>query len=142
MAIHLKEHENSTTQALTEVALALSMAFFSLLILTLISMGVPAKSKLNQQLDKEKTIDVIQDNKAKSDKAGSLKYVIYYHGDFYDAALKRIKPNKFNSQERLILAIESTLSISEVIAIKTQINNSNLSITTLNNEWLSRLEKK
>jgi len=141
VAIYFKEHENSTTQALTEVALALSMAFFALLILALISMGVPEKSKTTEQLDKTKTIDVIQDSEEKPTQKGSVKYVIFYQGHFYNTELKRIKPNKVNTQEKLILAIESTLPISKVIAIKTQINSSNLSITTLNNEWLSRLEK-
>ena len=141
MAINSKEHENSTTQALTEVALALSMAFFALLILALISMGVPAKSQDKAQLDKTKTIDVIQDNEAKPTQKSSVKYVIFYQGHFYDTELKRIKPNKGNSQDKLILAIESNLPISKVITLKTQINSSNLSITTLNEQWLSRLEK-
>jgi len=143
VAIHFKEHENSTTQALTEVALALSMAFFALLILALISMGVPAESKQTSELAKAKTIAVTKDieEKEKQTKGEALKYVIYYHGLFYDTDLNSIKANSFNPQDKLVLAIESNLPISKVITLKTQINSSNLSITTLNNEWLSRLEK-
>jgi len=143
VAIHFKEHENSTTQALTEVALALSMAFFALLILALISMGVPAESKQTSELAKAKTIAVTKDieDKEKQTNGEALKYVIYYHGLFYDTDLNSIKANSFNPQDKLVLAIESNLPISKVITLKTQINSSNLSITTLNNEWLSRLEK-
>lgn len=143
MAIKLKEHENSTTQALTEVALALSMAFFALLILALISMGVPAELKQVSELAKAKTIAVTKENtdKEKQTKGKALKYVIYYHGLFYDTDLNSIKANSFNPQDKLILAIESNLPISKVITLKTQINSSNLSITTLNEQWLSRLEE-
>ena len=106
-------------------------------------MGVPVESKQVSELAKAKTIAVTKDNveKEKQSKGEALKYVIYYHGFFYDTDLNSINANSFNSEDKLVLAIESNLPISKVITLKTQINSSNLSITTLNEQWLSRLEK-
>ena len=142
MNIYFKEYENSTTQALTEVALALSMAFFALLILALISMGVPEKPKNEAKVTKAKTIYISKENLAKEKiKADALNYIIFYQGSFYDEKLNKINANHFDQQDKLILAIQSTLSISEVITLKSQINRPNLSITTLNSQWISRLEE-
>ncbi|WP_218156547.1 hypothetical protein [Pseudoalteromonas denitrificans] len=140
--IKLKEQENSTTQALTEVALALSMAFFALLILALLSIGVPPKQKSESILNKKNSVKVTdsQIEKNKSNQTEDMQYVIYFQGSFYDQMLNKISSHKYKHEQPLLLAIERSLPISEVISLKSQIKHSNLSITTLNDQWLTRLE--
>ena len=134
-------HDGSQGNAMTEIALALAMGFFSLLVLTLVSMGagsgddraaaaailkpVPAQSGETQAvaLEREDTI------------------VIYYRGRFYDTALAPIDPGAIRSDGRVVLALEPTLSMSEALRAQAQVNADNLVVSVLDERWRTTLAK-
>lgn len=58
---------DTSTQAMTEVALGLSMAFFCLLILALFSIGLPNQSQTNPaSLNKEEQLSIADNNQKTS----------------------------------------------------------------------------
>ncbi|WP_158966454.1 hypothetical protein [Paraglaciecola sp. L3A3] len=153
-----QSHHDTSTQAMTEVALGLSMAFFSLLILALFSIGLPeqalqsAKQQQSQiMMPKAEQLKLAANhaqtaaNKSASKSAGDEpQYAFYFNGQFYDQLLKPLSIknlSSFNLDKPLILAVQDSLPMSQVMAIRKQINHPNLSITMLNNNWQDQLEK-
>lgn len=129
----------SSGNAMTEIALALAMAFFSIMVLTMISMGVsenkapsaagvmlaPAADDAKAAAVKPQTDDVI---------------VIYHKGRFYNQDLKRLDPSSINTSGRVLLALSPALPMSEAVSIRARINVSNLIVSTLDSRWLKTLE--
>jgi len=140
---------------MTEVALGLSMAFFSLLILALFSIGLPEQTQKNQHLQKDQP-SLAEDEQLKlasnSEKpsqertSGNKKqqYAFYFNGQFYDKHLNRLDIDnfsRFETQQPLILAVQDSLPLIKIMALRKQINHPNLSITMLNQKWQTRLEQ-
>jgi hypothetical protein len=48
---------------------------------------------------------------------------------------------RFDSQQPLILAVQDSLALIQIMALRKQINHPNLSITMLNQKWQTQLEK-
>lgn len=146
---------DTTTQAMTEVALALSMAFFALLIVALLSFQVPQQKNEGPEdaPHRVNNTDKIQiENASASSTKNSAtseqepeQIVFFYQGKFVDQQLKsKTLSNLQYSQSRqtLVLAVPASLTFSEVMAIKNKINHPNLSITLISKEWQTLLEQK
>ena len=131
--------DHSTSQALTEVALALAMAFFALFILALLSMG--AAPGVIEPLPHEQLKIA---GSASQVTAKESQYLIYYQQQYYDLSLQTInlaQLAQYAANNRpVVLAVEQSLAIIELISLKQQINHPNLSITTLTEQWLIKLE--
>lgn len=141
------QHDTST-QAMTEVALGLSMAFFCLLILALFSIGLPNQSQTNPaSLNKEEQLSIADNNQKNSPSdipTNEQQYIFHFNGQFYDQQLNIITSDKLEGAftgQRLILAVSATLPLKQLMAIRTQINHPNLSITMLNQKWQAQLEQ-
>ena len=129
----------SSGNAMTEIALALAMAFFSIMVLTMISMGVarnktpsvagamlaPAADDARAATVKPKTDDVI---------------IVYHGGRFYSRDLKAVDPSSINTSGRVLLALSPALPMSEAISVRARINVRNLIVSTLDSRWLKTLE--
>ena len=157
MEVIMHQHINhdTSTQAMTEVALGLCMAFFSLLILALFSIGLPEQAQINEATQKSQ-LPVTNDNQLKlassSDKPSSNKtsenkkqqYAFYFNGKFYDKQLNHLNIDKFTrfeTEQPLVLAVQDNLLLRQIMALRKQINHPNLSITMLNQKWQTQLEK-
>jgi hypothetical protein len=153
--MHQHTNHDTSTQAMTEVALGLSMAFFSLLILALFSIGLPEQTHKNVPVQKnqpsfasDEQLKIVSNSKKQSsskiDQDNKQQYAFYFNGQFYDKQLKRLNSDnfaRFDSQQPLILAVQDSLALIQIMALRKQINHPNLSITMLNQKWQTQLEK-
>lgn len=153
--MHQPINHDTSTQAMTEVALGLSMAFFSLLILALFSIGLPEQAQKNEpqqtsqpSLDTDEQLKIASNSGKssanKSSKNSKQQYAFYFNGQFYDQHLTPLSIDnfaRFETQQPLILAVPDSLPLSQIMAVRKQINHPNLSITMLNQKWQTQLEK-
>tara|TARA_R110002167_G_scaffold8792_4_gene40200 strand:- start:2740 stop:3207 length:468 start_codon:yes stop_codon:yes gene_type:complete len=153
--MHQHMNHDTSTQAMTEVALGLSMAFFSLLILALFSIGLPEQAQINEpEKQSQPSLDTDEQLKlaANSGKSSANKtfenkkqqYAFYFNGQFYDQHLTLLSIDNFSRfeiQQPLILAVPDSLPLIQIMALRKQINHPNLSITMLNQKWQTQLEK-
>ena len=147
----MQQHTNhdTSTQAMTEVALGLSMAFFCLLILALFSIGLPEQDQQNEpslatdeQLKLAGNSEGSSSNKISENK--QQQYAFYFNGQFYDQQLNLFTIDsfaRFETQQPLILAVQDSLPLIQIMAVRKQINHPNLSITMLNQKWQTQLEQ-
>jgi len=133
--------------AMTEVALALAMAFFAIFILAAVSMSQPVNSDTSDRIQEKIVHDVILQLEAKSENEGERALeqeetlLIYHQGAFLNEQLKPFLPdNNMNVSRRYVIAVSPNLSMAEMIQIKKNKNMPNLAITLLNDEWQQRLE--
>ena len=137
-------HSYAADSAMTEIALALAMGFFSIMVLTMVSMGAGG-------LAKEKPADTVQTAAlapAKSQDKGENGQVqpaaqdmiiIYHNGRFMDQKLGAIDPARLPMSGRLILAVAPDLPMAEALEIRARINREDLIVSTLDDRWLKRL---
>lgn len=152
----MKSSLDVTSQAMIEVALALSMAFFSLLILVLVTMKFPdPANNINKGLSDKKLPDIsitnelnIKNTATSSNSTSSSKvnhenkqYAFFYQDKFYDKDLNTYNFKGVNKNIELIVAVPEHLLLSEIIKLKKQINHPNASITNLTESWLKVMEK-
>ena len=138
--------QDPATHAMTEVALGLSMAFFALLILALLSMQVSVDSAASQQA----SVDIEHSNKvqlssssgARQQAEASPQFGFYYQGSLYNKSLQIIPFNQFEAGSSVIVAVPSDLAFTEVMNIRAKINHPQLFITTLDKQWLQQLEQQ
>ena len=153
----MQQHTNhdTSTQAMTEVALGLCMAFFCLLILALFSIGLPELGQENASVQKSQLplthaeqlkLAARDEDKSlnKTSENNKHQYAFYLNEQFYDKQLNRLKIDnfsRFETQQPLILAVQDSLPLKKIMALRKQINHPNLSITILNQSWQTQLEK-
>ncbi|MFT5837974.1 MAG: hypothetical protein ACI9UT_000465 [Flavobacteriales bacterium] len=152
--MHQHTNHDTSTQAMTEVALGLSMAFFSLLILALFSIGLPAQTQKNELMQIKQTLlpndeqlKLASNNRKKSTEQSSKnnkqQYAFYFNGQFFDKQSNRLQIDnfsRFDTQQPLILAVQDNLPLKQIMLVRKQINHPNLSITILNKKWQTQLE--
>lgn len=147
--MHQQANHDTSTQAMTEVALGLSMAFFSLLILALFSMSIPQHAQelappltSNEQL--KLTANSAKTSQSKASESKKQHYIFYFNGQFYDQQLALLGIDNiadFEGEQPLILAVQNNLPLMQVMDIRKQINHPKLSITVINENWQTQLEK-
>ena len=147
----MSETSQSGTQpdnAMTEIALALAMGFFSIMVLTMVSMGAgqvvsvsaDALKAPSAQTEKINMVSAEPDNKKTSaapTERGDV--IVHYKGEFFDADLKVIDPSAFTPSGNAVLALDPSLSMSDAMAARAQIRVPNLTVTTLTKNWITRL---
>ncbi|MCJ8293956.1 MAG: hypothetical protein MJK15_06070 [Colwellia sp.] len=138
--------QDTTSSAMTEVALGLSMAFFTLLIVSLLSMSLPTKTvipvdNLPDNIKITSAIDIQLKSTNKSDREHNLQLVFYFDDKFYDQSLALRSIDSFSKEDKLIIAVNPSLTFAEVFTLREQVNHPKLSITASNKAWLSRLQQ-
>ena len=150
------------SQAMTEVALGLAMVFFAMMILAMMSMSIPRESVASSATSQEsysnaalnEGIRVAANSKATPEaeassqalpentnyeKANNDNIIIFYQNRYLDISLHRLDVASLSTAEHYILALSPDLSLSEVLAARTQISSPNLTITELDEAWMKRL---
>jgi hypothetical protein len=138
--------QDTTSSAMTEVALGLSMAFFTLLIVSLLSMSFPTKTvsnvtKLIDSMPKKSAVDIQIDCKNKSSSQNETQFAFYFDDKFYDQSLALRSIDSFSSEKKLIIAVNPNLTFAEVFTLRQQVKHPKLSITVSNKAWHSRLQQ-
>ena len=134
---------DSHANAMTEVALALAMGIFSILVLALVSMGAGFTVGVESAFpatDRAEVRASVQ-HKDEAAVAGGGAVVIHYRGRFFDVELNPIDPTAMSADGELIVAVDPAATAAEVIALTNDLADRNVVITTLTPEWLQTLKE-
>ena len=122
---------------LTEVALALSMAFFALMVLSIFAL-----TQKEQDNSSIKSLVINNNSQAKKENKIKSKVIFYFNNEFYNKNFKKWDLNKIkNNKETYILAVPSKISVKELFLIKTSLKNLNFKITQQTEEWENAFNK-
>lgn len=144
--------QDQSVQAMTEVALALSMAFFSLLLLALVSISVPSTAgavnkDATESLRTERTAELLlSESRVESTSMTNnevpleMQYVFYFDSKFYNQDLQQTDISKFNNSQKLILAMPMDTDVTQALALQQSLNGFDLSLTIMDSDWLAALE--
>ncbi len=128
--------------AMTETALALAMAFFAIMVLTMVSMGTksePAESETPPpaalRLLAPAAADAPADTVLEPEEQDTL--VFFYGGRFYDADQKPYSLSALPQDGRVILAVDPAQPMTEVLGAQSQINRPDLVVSTMDERWLN-----
>jgi len=140
-------HSEYQSNAMTEIALALAMAFFSIMVLAMLSMGSVLKTETSvaPSLAEGIYLGIPTETDVEAVKARTVaaeEVVIYWRGRFFDASLKPVAPMTFADRDRLVLAIAPDLSIGEAMEARKQITAADLEVTALDANWMKTLEER
>jgi len=138
--------DGSHNNAMAECALALAMAFFAIMVLTMVSMGASVGSGRTGTPPAGERISIrpstpSDDRRAEPGRGDQGTIVIHYRGQFYDRELAPLDPGALRSDGPAILALEPSLSMAEAIEVRQRIANPDLTVTTLDARWLEALEE-
>ena len=122
---------------LTEVALALSMAFFAIMVLTIFALS----QKQFKSIESDK-ISMNSKSSVDKDKKDKKRTLVFYHNkNFYDQNLKiwRLE-NQDKHADRYTLAVPTKMSVKELFEIKKIFQGLDLQVTEQNQQWNEALE--
>ena len=122
---------------LTEVALALSMAFFAIMVLTIFALSQKQfKSIESDKISINSKSSIIKDKKYKK------RILVFYHNkNFYDQNLKiwRLE-NQGKQTDRYTLAVPKEMSVKELFEIKKIFQGLDLQVAEQNQQWNDALK--
>ncbi len=122
---------------LTEVALALSMAFFALMVLTIFALS----QKQFKSIESDK-ISINSKSSINKDKKDKKRILVFYHNkNFYDQNLKiwRLE-NQGKQTDRYTLAVPKEMSVKELFEIKKIFQDFDLQVAEQNQQWNNALK--
>lgn len=131
--------------AMAEIALALAMAFFALMVLTLISMGSGASGR-ELALPAGAAVaasDAPHGNPSAAAPVRPEDLVVFYNDRFFDAALRPFDPAAVtaNNGRRTVLALPPHLSLAEALEASRRLGRRDPVVTTLDADWMARLRE-
>lgn len=148
---------NDSGNAMTEIALALAMAFFAIMILTMVSMGQAGQAGGSQPGAMALKIAKVPANnlrlvRSSEDQTGRKdapdtrtvaprQLIIFSSGRFLDEQLQPLDAVVMAAMTQPVLAVPPDLSLAEVIAVKGRLALPKLTITTLTQPWLDALKE-
>ena len=140
-------HSEYQSNAMTEIALALAMAFFSIMVLAMVSMGsamqVQSKTASGLADGIQLSLPAAVASEATTTRAVAAdEMIIHWRGRFYDSTLQPIEITSLPTGEHRVLAIAPDLSIGEAMAVREKIATADLEVTVLDARWLQTLEER
>ena len=143
----------SQNNALVEIALALAMVFFTIMVLAMVSMSVSSERIKTDDRTHGNNIagmDVHPSSPSSdvpSDAHGvnhvsADEIIIYFAGKFFDADLRQIPETEIQRKSPKFLAVDPKISTEEAINIRKKFISKSLAVTLLNEEWLNILKEK
>ena len=128
---------NDGANPLAEVALALAMAFFSLMILMLFAMvNAP---KIKDMKGGPTTVEMTVDSRNQPNNEDERQLVIYSTSGFFDEQLNRLNPAEIDPAVPVILAVSDQMAISRITGFQRQYPDLKLEIAELTAEWQARI---
>jgi len=122
---------------LTEVALALSMAFFAIMVLTIFALS----QKQFKSIESDK-ISINSKSSINKDKKDKKRILVFYHNkNFYDQNLKiwRLE-NQGKQTDRYTLAVPKEMSVKKLFEIKKIFQGLDLQVAEQNQQRNDELE--
>ena len=135
--------ESYYSNAMVEIALAMAMAFFSIMVLTMVSMGAGFEAAEPTPAIAFEALAVAPATSPSSENlAGDAVVVVHFQGRFYDAELGLIDPAEMTDRDRrVVLAIAPSLPMAEAIAARKRVAAADVIVTTLSEDWLRTLKE-
>ena len=137
-------HGHSHENAMTEIALALAMGFFSLMVLTLISMGAgDSKAVKTEALILSPLSDAASSGARNIDQNDLI--LIYDGEQFLDSNMTVVDPQTLinarkGPDQRVVLALDPGLSLERAIKARGMVKVENLIVSSLDEHWLQALK--
>ena len=121
---------------LAEVALALSMAFFSLMVLMLFSITQEQKNgETNAKVDFQNS-----ENNNDASRPDEM-LIIFSEGKFYDKNFNILNVAE-NSNEKILLAVDPKSPMSDIMEATQLFQNRDLQLTTFSGDWQQRFKNE
>ena len=126
--------------AMTEVALALAMVFFCMMVLAMVSMGggAPAGQSDRPVVETAILVPAGADRATASELASDQTLVVYHGGRYLTAGLEPFDPAAA-AGGRIVLAVDPGLPMQEALKAQAGLTGSEIRLTPLNSAWLDRL---
>ena len=124
-----------TENPLTEVALALSMAFFSLMVLMLFAITNSSSGSAQQTVK----VDGPTSNEIKKE---SPTFLIFFNGKYFDETLQLTKPGNQDKEKPLFLAVMPDLDVRSMMDAMQKVNHPSPEVITLSQDWIRALSQK
>jgi hypothetical protein len=116
---------------LTEVALALSMAFFSIMVLCIFVL-----SQKNMELQSTNSLVINSNSSKKIEVKNKRSIIFYFNTNFYNKDFEKLDLNKIHkNNEGYLLAVPSNISVKKLFEIKSKVKSLDIKITQQNKEW-------
>ena len=128
---------NDGANPLAEVALALAMAFFSLMILMLFAMVNAPKADATDVGPATMEMAVESRDPPPDDEEGHL--VIFTDGGFFDENLNRLDPAAIDPAQPVILAVSQQMPISRITGFQRRYPDLTIEIAELTPDWEERI---
>lgn len=123
--------------AMTEIALALAMSFFCLLVLALVSMGTPASEA--GDAERFEALATAPAGARTEPMAAGDRLVVFHGGRFLDAGRRPVDPATLAGPGRVVLAVDPTLPMVAALDARRRLAAADLVITPLDPAWLAAL---
>lgn len=141
---------NHAQNAMTEIALALAMGFFCIMILALVSMGVGSGSKRNDEaaVDNRPPDSAVlapsNSGLSSSDRGATegREIVIFHDGHYIAPDLSPFDPGSISATAKLVLAVDPDLPMTRALAAQQGLSSTDIILSPLSAEWLTRLAHK
>lgn len=143
---HPESRNASGDNAMTEIALALAMAFFSIMVLSMVSMGVATAPQ--PQLDGKALVHLTESKPGSptatntgAQQAPAKDTLFFFDGKrFFDTRLSPVNPASLHNSGPIYLAVTPDLSITDTLAAKAQFKGDNVVVTTMDQAWINALK--
>ncbi len=134
-------YNDNSANPMTEIALALAMGFFSLMVLTLVSMGAG-----NGKDTTSPTLKLAPAGDSAESRPGERigpedQLVIHFEGRFLDRDLHPLDAGSLDDQRRTVLALAPEIPLDAAMTARGELAVTNLTITALDSHWLETLER-
>ena len=134
--------DSSYGNAMTEIALALAMAFFSIMVLTMVSMSAtPEKISKNQNQPTINLANSAPNNTQKPTAPTKRKLVIFWNGQFMDQQLSPLELGSLKSSKKIVLAMPPNLPMADALSARAQLKGVDILVSVLDERWLGRMAK-
>lgn len=127
--------------AMTEIALALAMGFFSIMVLTMVSMGAGSGKEAATVAARLAAPRAGAEAAAVVTQTAQDVIVIYHGGRLLSQDLTPIAAADIPTDRRVILAVDPAIPMNEAIRIRASLAATDLVVSTLDERWLQRLER-
>lgn len=155
--------QDTSTQAMTEVALGLSMAFFALLIIALVSLTLPNEDKdleaelaatntqtPNEAVDISEQMELTIENSQDHSKEDNLQtaaaqkqdsILLYWNDQFFTTQGNLVDFSELSSNNEFIVAVSPQISFNQLLAIQTKFSGRQMRLTRLSPQWQASLSQ-
>ena len=118
---------------LTEVALALAMAFFSIMILSIYSLS-------NVSLNNKKQISITETSFEKNKNKDNRITIYFYQNSFYDEFFKKIENISIIKKNKFLLFIPTDITVEKLFSIKSLTKSKDVKISKISENIKDKLK--